>query len=291
MPIPWRRALLTLLPRLGLEVAGVLPGSVLVSRGRAPRRRRLGPGAVVVSHRPRGAAGWYEREAGAVTWLLDGHLATLLRRCAVNCVLDVGANHGQFGRRLRRVGYRGHIVSFEPVPETFARLERAAAEDPRWTVHPYALGREAGSAPMQVVHGTLSSMLPATRFGADRYERLRTPAVQEVEVRRLDAVLDEVVAHVPDPRLYLKLDTQGYDVEAFAGLGERARELVGMQSEVAVLPIYEGMPLMCEALEVYAAAGFGISALYPVSRQSATGRVLEFDCVMVRPEAVVADGT
>ena len=55
-----------------------------------------------------------------------------------------------------------------------------------------------------------------------------------------------------------------------------------MQSEVAVMPIYDGMPMMEEALAAYAAAGFEITALYPVSRQSRTGRVVEFDCVLVR---------
>ena len=61
-------------------------------------------------------------------------------------------------------------------------------------------------------------------------------------MRRLDGLLDDLLAGIDDPRPYLKLDTQGFDLEAFAGLGERARDLVGMQSEVALLRIYEGMP-------------------------------------------------
>ena len=44
---------------------------------------------------------------------------------------------------------------------------------------------------MNVVHGTLSSLLPATKFGAGRYPRLQEPEQVEVEVRRLDRVLDE----------------------------------------------------------------------------------------------------
>ena len=286
MRTTWRRRLLTLLPRLGFEVTDLLPGTVLISRGKAPRRRALAPGAVLVGERPRSAQAWFERERSTMTYLLDGHLRALLRKYRVNCVLDVGANHGQYGRRLRRLGYRGHIVSFEPVPEMFARLKASASRDPRWTAHPYALGREEGTIAMRVVPGTLSSVLAPTAFGADRYERLREPTTEEVPVRRLDAVLDEVTAHVPAPRVFLKLDTQGFDVEAFAGLGERARELVGMQSEVALVRIYEGMPRMPEALERYEGAGFEITALYPVSRHVETGRVLEFDCVMVRPDAL-----
>ena len=37
---------------------------------------------------------------------------------------------------------------------------------------------------------------------------------------------------------------------------------------------------------VYEAAGFGVTAFYPVSREWKTWRVLEFDCVMARPAAL-----
>jgi hypothetical protein len=129
-------------------------------------------------------------------------------------------------------------------------------------------------------------VLAPTPFGLDRYRPFHDATHEEVPVRRLDALLDEVTAGIPDRRLYLKLDTQGYDLEVFAGMGERAAELCAMQSELAVLPIYDGMPLMAEALATYAAAGFELTALYPVSRQSRTGRVVEFDGVLVRPGAL-----
>src|SRR5699024_10673372 len=84
------------------------------------------------------------------------------------------------------------------------------------------------------------------------------------------------------PRLYLKLDTQGYDLEAFAGLGERTRDIVAMQSEVALLQIYEGMPRLPPAIETYEGAGFEVTGMFPVTREKDTGRVLEFDCVLAR---------
>jgi hypothetical protein len=44
--------------------------------------------------------------------------------------------------------------------------------------------------------------------------------------------------------------------------------------------------MMPQSIATYEAAGFEITALYPVSRQSRTGRVVEFDCVMVRPDTL-----
>jgi hypothetical protein len=77
------------------------------------------------------------------------------------------------------------------------------------------------------------------------------------------------------------MDTQGFDLEVFRGLGERAQDVVGLQSEVALLLIYEGMPRMPEALATYEAAGFEITGFFPITREP-DGRVIEYDCVMVR---------
>ncbi|HWT26065.1 MAG TPA: FkbM family methyltransferase [Solirubrobacteraceae bacterium] len=278
----WRRRLLQQLPRLGVGVRG-LPAGVLVHRMPGPRVQAVSEDLAVVSRR---RLERFEREKQLVRHLLHQHVVTILRLYRVNCVIDVGANHGQYARRLRRAGYKGHIVSFEPVAETFERLAASAARDPRWSVHRCALGREESVVTMNVVPGTLSSVLTPTQFGYDRYRQLHDATAEDVPVRRLDALLDEILAPVPDPRPYLKLDTQGYDLEVFAGLGDRARDLHGLQSEVAVMQIYDGMPMMPEAIATYEAAGFEITALYPVSRQSRTGRVVEFDCVMVRADAL-----
>jgi FkbM family methyltransferase len=281
----WRGLAVSALRAAGLGVGRIAPGALLVTRAAKIERHGLGSGAALVTLPGVTSARWFDLERRLSAYLAQQHVAELLRRYRVNCVLDVGANRGQYGRRLRRIGFQGHIVSFEPVAATFAELQEAAAADPRWTAYPYALGREDATASMNVVPGTLSSLLPPTDFGSARYERLREPAAEEVDVRRLDGVLDEVLAHVPDPRPYLKLDTQGFDLEAFAGLGDRVGEIVAMQSEVSVVEIYAGMPPMAQALEAYEGAGFEITGLFPVSREAETGRVLEFDCVMVRAAA------
>jgi FkbM family methyltransferase len=286
MPATWRRRLLRALRAVGLDAATAGPRSVLLARRDAVELRKVGPGAVLATEPALARRHWAEVEQGLARHAAHEHVAAILRAYRVDWVLDVGANRGQFAETLRRSGFTGRIVSFEPVPEAFAALERAARDDPRWSVHPYALGREDGVVAMNVVPGTLSSIRAPTPFGARRYARLREPRTVAVPVRRLDTVLDDVLADVAAPRAYLKLDTQGYDVEVFAGLGARAADIVAMQSEVALLTIYEGMPRLPEALLAYEAAGFQVTALYPVSRETRTARVLEFDCVMVRADAV-----
>ena len=53
--------------------------------------------------------------------------ARLLASERIDLLLDVGANEGQYALRMRRAGFQGRIVSFEPLSDAFAALERRAA--------------------------------------------------------------------------------------------------------------------------------------------------------------------
>ncbi|MFF9060724.1 FkbM family methyltransferase [Streptomyces sp. NPDC101213] len=307
------RRLLRLMPRIGVQVTDIAPGTALVSRSATPltvtgadkgtwivrrakggagdhadadaRAVRLGgTGALLLMD---GAARHDERglQLAAAEYLCAQHVTAMLALYDANCVFDVGANSGQYARRLRRLGYTGRIVSFEPTSKAFAELEKAAAQDPDWHVHRCGLGRTETTAEIHTGWKTMNSLLGPSDYGKDRYSRFHTSDTEEIRVRRLDAVMDEALDGLADPRPYLKMDTQGYDLEVFAGAGKRVGEFVGMQSEVAVLRLYEGSPGMGEAVATYEAAGFGITGMYPVTREAATGRVIEFDCVLMRADA------
>lgn len=281
MPTLLRRGL-NLLRTLNVRVQDLESGSAVVSRRHGYEVIPLGRGSWVVR---RGRPDDVHHDHKAVmAHLAAEHVASLLHHYRADCVLDVGANTGQYAKQLRRYGYRGRIVSFEPVPEITEKLRAAAADDPDWHVYPYALGREDRTDTINVVYGSMSSMLGPSDFGTTRYKRFQRSREEKIEVRRLDGLLDKVLDGLDDPRPYLKMDTQGFDLEAYAGGGERVHEFVGMQSEVALMQIYEGMPRMNEAVSVYEADGFEITGMYPVTREEKTGRVLEFDCVMARAD-------
>jgi hypothetical protein len=59
-------------------------------------------------------------------------------------------------------------------------------------------------------------------------------------------------------------------------------DVLGLQSELSCVPIYDGMPTMTEQLTTYERAGFALSAMFPVSRDEESLRAIEFDAVMVR---------
>ena len=215
----------------------------------------------------------------------DAHLGWLIGVLEVDLVLDVGANRGQFGRGLRGGGYAGRLVSFEPAAAPRARLEELAAQDPAWEVRPWALGDSEGEAVLHAVdeETELASLRDSSEFGRAWKDVMARTREERVDVRRLDRAWAELAGGAR--RVLLKLDTQGFDLAAFRGAGELVAPggpVVALLSEVAHLPLYDGVPLMAEHLEEYAAAGWSLAGLYPVSFERDTLRAIEHDAVLVR---------
>src|SRR5947209_5385885 len=73
-------------------------------------------------------------------WLELTSLRRFLISHRINVVLDVGANEGQFAAKLRRLGFGGRIVSFEPDPRVYPGLVERHRHDPAWRSYPIALG-------------------------------------------------------------------------------------------------------------------------------------------------------
>lgn len=214
---------------------------------------------------------------------LGAHLAALFAHLDINCVIDVGAHVGEYGLFLRRLGFRGHIVSFEPAASSFDALSEVCARDANWAAHQLALGADDGTVALHITRRPEFSSIRAMRpecsevFGPSAtVERVET-----VEMRRLSSLFVPCTAAIPEPRVYLKMDTQGYDLEVLEGAGPSLDAVLALQSEVSVKPLYHDMPDYAVSIARLTALGFDLTGLFPVSRDREL-RMIEFDCVMRR---------
>ncbi len=211
------------------------------------------------------------------------HLGQRLERLKVDCVLDVGANVGQYRDFLRdRVYYHGPIISFEPISHHAERLRERARGDRNWHIEGYALGSTECLLPIKVmVSDQFSSFLEPDNSRIQDYDGLNVPHhVETVPVRTLDAVLPGLRERLGFVRPYLKLDTQGFDLEVLRGGLESLKDVPGLQTEASVIGIYKDMPGYMDSIRYLDQRGFDVTGFYPVSRDRAL-RLIEFDCVMV----------
>lgn len=216
--------------------------------------------------------------------LLALHLSHLLPRYGINCVLDVGAREGEFGWWLRGTGYTGRIVSYEPIAAHVSTLRALAERDGNWEVRPYALGAEDTTAALNVTQLTHFSSFrePGELAAASYTEETRVVGRPEVAVHRLDGVFDDAVAGIDDPRVYLKLDTQGWDLEVLRGAEGCLDRVTALQSEMSFRALYVDMPSFAEAWDAVSGYGFEMSGVFPIT-VGRDLRLIEADCVAVRP--------
>lgn len=220
-----------------------------------------------------------------------GSLPALLRHTltafSVEAVIDVGANEGQFATFLRSMGYKGFIVFVEPAHQPFELLAEKARNDGDWLAYQLAAGTTEGFAELQLASmSELNSLQGMTEFGHQFFggTTVRT-GTERVQVVRLDQILAEVFERRNIQRALLKLDTQGWDLEAARGAEGLMDRIVAIQTEISFQALYEKMPTFEESWSYFRDRGFEILALSPISIDYRSMILAEMDCLMVRPRA------
>jgi FkbM family methyltransferase len=215
---------------------------------------------------------------------LEQHLGNLLDLLEINCVIDVGANKGQYGQMLRRCGYVGRIVSFEPLADAYAELVKVSRDDADWQAHNVALGREGTVRTInRLASSDFSSFLEPNSYAVERFKwRVDVTERRDVQIVTLASVWADAAKGIAQPRAFLKLDTQGFDLEVLEGASDVLDCVVGIQSEISTKPIYKDMPGYLRSLTEFDRRGFEVTGLYPVTRAKESLALIELDCVMRR---------
>ncbi len=200
----------------------------------------------------------------------------------IDLVLDVGANTGGYALELRRTGYRGRIVSFEPLSSAFARLEARAARDPQWEAVHAGLGREPGRQRLHVAQNSeSSSLLEMLPRHVAAYPKAAYVGTEEVIIDRLDDVFARY--YRPGENAYLKIDTQGYERHVLEGAQASLKAITGIQLELSLVPLYEGEPLFVDLVAYLEERGYVLMSFEPVIEDPSTGQLLQIDSLFFRP--------
>jgi FkbM family methyltransferase len=210
-------------------------------------------------------------------------LKKLLKVTGADVVLDVGANVGQFGDLLWHLGFQGKLISFEAIPEVHAQLVKyATGRNRSWLVAPCAaLGSRCGEIEMNIsANSVSSSVLSMRQTHLESAPQSRYIRKQIVEIKRLDELSARYIS--PGSKLFLKVDTQGYELEVLKGATGLWAQTVGLQLELSLVPLYDQAPTIVEMIEFMASTGFELFGFVPGFRDQHSGRMLQIDGFFVR---------
>jgi FkbM family methyltransferase len=210
-------------------------------------------------------------------------LRRLISLLSVDMVFDVGANVGQYGLQLRRkVGYRGPMISYEPIPYAALKVRSLASRDKLWEVNESAMDGVSGKAQFHVMAGDeFSSLLkPSKQFEGRFYGQHKIQETIEVDVITLNDAVSRVA---PFYKGLLKLDTQGTELRILQGGKNSLSKFSAIQLEIGFQSLYEGEGKFVEIVDAMKSWGYGLSALFP-NNQGHFPHLLEMDAIFLRNE-------
>lgn len=199
----------------------------------------------------------------------------------IGTVFDVGANAGGYGLEIREQGYRGRIVSFEPIPEVYQKLVANCRSDPLWQSHQIGLGKDDQEMEISVTTATVFSSLKApTDYTVRKFVGATAERRETIKVARLDTFLRASTELIG--RGYLKIDTQGFEKEVLIGAGDCLGSFHAVQLEVALQPLYENQQTWIPMIQFMSQKGFDVAMAKENGFDFDAMRLLEMDVVFIR---------
>jgi FkbM family methyltransferase len=206
----------------------------------------------------------------------------LLESYGVDVVLDVGANTGQFAQQLRNeLRYANRIISFEPLSAAFDVLKVKAHRDAGWDVLNIALGDVEGKQEINIAgNSASSSFLDMMDSHSDAAPDSKYIGKELIEIKRLDSIFGDLCK--PNSRIYMKIDTQGYESRVLGGANKALRHIDTIQMEMSLVSLYRGQLLFDEMCSIMRKQGYALVAIETGFSDPDTGQLLQVDGVFHR---------
>ncbi len=140
-----------------------------------------------------------------------------------------------------------------------------ASHDPKWHVIQSGLSAQDGAKNFNIMEGDQFSSFrkPSTTDVSLLKSQNTIQKTIEVDSCRLDTIFSDLKRAHGFSRPFLKMDTQGYDLDVFLGSSGIHDQLLGIQSELSIRRLYESAPDIFESISVYRQHGFELSSLVP----------------------------
>ena len=202
------------------------------------------------------------------------------KELGVETVFDVGANTGQFARGLRRAGWVGRIVSFEPLADAHHKLVDCASSDPLWFVPAaMALGSRSARTVINVAANSVSSSLLDMESRSVAVE----PNTKYTSIAAIDVgKLDDVIADEWSGPFALKLDTQGFELEVLRGAERTLPNVRVIATEMSLVSLYKEGAKLADVFAFLENRGFSAIAVTEGFADVERNEVLQVDVVFVR---------
>ena len=201
----------------------------------------------------------------------------LIEKLKIEVIIDGGANRGQWTKRLRDQIKDHKVISFEPVVENFQYLVKELSSDVNWSGMNCALGEAEGSSTINLSNNmSMSASLKEPLKHVDVYPTVKFENSEVIHVKRLD---EFDFFNGPGP-FFLKLDVQGFELEALKGATGILNKVALIEVETSFREMYRGEVLHTQLVSWMEERGFSVFTIAPPAIDK-SGRIGYLDVLLV----------
>jgi FkbM family methyltransferase len=206
---------------------------------------------------------------------------SLVNHFKINKVFDIGASTGNYALTMRKFGFEGEIISFEPLSKSFNILKQNANNDKNWKAINIALGNSDEETYINIAgnfdSSSLLEMLPDHLNSAPESLYL---GKEKIKINKLDTIFNKY--YKKDDCVYIKIDTQGFEKQVLEGAEKSLTTIKGLQLEMSIIPLYEGGILFLEMISFLNSNGFDLYSIENGFYDKDTGQLLQFDGIFFK---------
>jgi FkbM family methyltransferase len=215
----------------------------------------------------------------------NANLIKSIKSRAINTIIDVGANEGQFVIKLISNGFIGNVISFEPLSSAHNKLlkmKKKFINKVNWVVeNRVAIGSKDIDSIINISSNSeSSSILKILPSHTNLKPNSVTIGNEFVEIRKLDNYMNLITQYRKS--YLLKIDTQGYEMEVLKGSSKILDIIDSLLIEVSLIELYEGQELFIDILEFLKKKNFKIWSLDRVMGDKNTGQTYQLDIFFVK---------
>lgn len=180
----------------------------------------------------------------------------------IDLVIDVGANVGQYAISLLEEGYKGKIVSFEPLTEAHSILRAKSIRFPNWEIaKKCGLGDKNEDMIINISRNLASSsFLAITDTHISIEPQTETIGQEKVTIIRLE---DYQMNWSDYNSIFLKIDAQGFEDRVLDGLKALLPKIQGIEIELSLVTLYKNQFPYRKMVDHLEHMGFVPFGIYP----------------------------
>jgi len=209
----------------------------------------------------------------------SGHFKWL-QKFGIKTIIDIGANEGQFIDKISKILPDVNIYSFEPLKDSFIKLEKKISDKKNITAFNFALGdEEKENIINRNEYSPSSSLLELTQLHRNAFPITEKVREEKIFVKILDRAAKDLELK---KKVMMKIDVQGYELNVLRGAENTIKDVDIILIETSFYELYKNQPLFKEIYNFLSDRGFNYYGSLEQLYDERDGKILQADSVFIR---------